>query len=360
MAKFNPVKELVIIEVAGVLAGPAVGTFFAELGAKVIKLENPDNPDVTRSWKLPSENPESKISGYFCAVNYNKEYIDCNLNSDEGYNKFIKLIKSADILISNFRNAKKLNLDYQQLQHINPRLIQANITGYGENNPRGAYDAVLQAESGLMLINGTDESGPIKLPLAFIDILAAHQLKEAILLALLKRNNTGGGSYVSVSLYEAAVASLTNQATNWLMGKHIPKPTGSLHPNIAPYGETLLCADNNYIVLAIGNDQQFKKLCQALQLSEIAAETKYSTNLARIRNRSELFTILSAKFREKPASEWCKLFLKADIPAGQVMNMQQLFSEEMAQAMILEENIDGTTTQRVKTIAFKTDFLEQE
>ncbi|TXI92954.1 MAG: CoA transferase [Neisseriales bacterium] len=358
MSKSNPVKELIVIEVAGVLAGPAVGTFFAELGAKVIKLENPDNPDVTRSWKLSSEDPKSNISGYFCAVNYNKQYLDCNLNSDEGYNKFIELIKSADILISNFRNAKKLNLDYQQLQRINPRLIQANITGYGENNPRGAYDAVLQAESGLMSINGTEESGPIKLPLAFIDILAAHQLKEAILLALLKRNNTGTGSYVAVSLYEAAIASLANQATNWLMGGKIPKPTGSLHPNIAPYGETLICADNNYIVLAIGNDQQFTKLCKVLQISEIASETKYSTNLARIKNRTELFVILSSKFREKPASEWSMLLLKEDIPAGQIMNMQQLFTEKIAQAMILEENIDGVNTRRVKTVAFKTDFLE--
>lgn len=358
MSKSNPVKELIVIEVAGVLAGPAVGTFFAELGARVIKLENPDNPDVTRSWKLPSEDPKSNISGYFCAVNYNKQYLDCNLNSDEGYNKFIELIKSADILISNFRNAKKLNLDYQQLQKFNPRLIQANITGYGENNPRGAYDALLQAESGLMSINGTEESGPIKLPLAFIDILAAHQLKEAILLALLKRSNTGTGSYVAVSLYEAAIASLANQATNWLMGGKIPKPTGSLHPNIAPYGETLICADNNYIVLAIGNDQQFTKLCKVLQIGEIAAEAKYSTNLHRLKNRTELFVILSSKFREKPASEWSMLLLKEDIPAGQIMNMQQLFTEKIAQAMILEENIDGVNTRRVKTVAFKTDFLE--
>jgi len=353
----NPINGLVILELAGVLAGPAVGMFFAELGARVIKIENSQNPDVTRSWKLPSEDKNSRISGYFSSVNYAKEYLECDLNNEDDRQQFYTLANIADIIITNFRNPQKLGIDYEYLKQLNPRLIYANITGYGEASPRGAYDAVLQAESGLMSINGMSESDPLKLPVAFIDILAAHQLKQAILLALLKRNQTNYGSYLSISLYETAISSLANQATNWLMAGEIPKQTGSLHPTIAPYGETIACQDGKYIVLAIGNDKQFYNLCKILELEELVRNEKFVDNISRVKNRQELNNHLLQKFKTRPAHEWRQIFIEKEIPAGQVLGIHEVFEEKIAKSMILTEKIEEIKTRRVKTVAFDTAFL---
>ena len=253
-------SNLIVIELASVLAGPDVGMFFSELGAKVIKIENKlTGGDVTRNWKLSSEPTENNVSAYFSSVNWNKEYLFLNLSLKEDQEQVYELVKTADIVIANFKpgDDKKLGMNYEKLKSYNPKIIFGEINGYGESNKRAAYDVVLQAETGFMSMNGSPESGPVKMPIALIDVLAAHQLKEGLLLALLQKEKTGNGSKVEVSLYDSALASLKNQATNWLMNKHIPRPIGSLHPNIAPYGETFTTKDNKTIVLAIGSNNQF-------------------------------------------------------------------------------------------------------
>jgi crotonobetainyl-CoA:carnitine CoA-transferase CaiB-like acyl-CoA transferase len=239
MKTLNSIKELTVIELSTVLAGPSVGMFFAELGAKVIKIEHPTIPDVTRSWKLPYEQHDVPVSAYFSSVNYGKSYLTLNLLDTDDYSNFIELIKNADILLTNFKRGDdhKLGIETKKLQQLNKRLIIGKISGFGEESDRVAYDLILQAETGFMSMNGTTDSGPVKMPVALIDILAGHQLKEGILLALMDRQLTGKGSEVSVSLYDAAVCSLANQASNFLMTGHIAKRMGSLHPNIAPYGE---------------------------------------------------------------------------------------------------------------------------
>lgn len=274
-------KDLKIIELANVLAGPAVGMFFAELGANVIKVENKlTNGDVTRSWKGPTENKNDPSSAYFASVNYNKKSIFLNLHIAEEKQHVLDLIKDTDIVISNYKydDDTKLGMDYKSLKKINPQLIYAHISGYGNGTKRTAYDLVLQAETGFMHMNGTTASGPLKMPVALIDILAAHQLKEGILIALMKRLKTSKGSYVSVSLEQAAVASLANQAGNWLMAGYDHQPSGSLHPNIAPYGEIFMTADNKKMVLAIGNDKQFKKLCELLNCMPVYHDERFINN----------------------------------------------------------------------------------
>ena len=236
-------KNLKVIELASVLAGPDVGMFFAELGAKVIKVENKLlNGDVTRGWKSVNEDKTAKVSAYFSSVNYNKEYIQLNLKDENDKTKVYKLIADSDIVIANFKPGDdiKLGMDYGTLKKHNSNLIYGEINGYGSQSKRAAYDVVLQAETGFMSMNGNETSGPIKMPIALIDVLAAHQLKEGLLLALLKKEKTNKGSLVEVSLYDTALSSLKNQATNWLMNKFIPQPIGSLHPNIAPYGEIFI------------------------------------------------------------------------------------------------------------------------
>lgn len=341
-------QKLKVIELASVLAGPLVGSFFAELGAKVIKVENKKtNGDITRQWKLTSENKENSISAYYAAANYNKESIFLNLTDKTDYEQLVALIKDADIVIQNFKagDAQKLNLDAESLLKLNKKLIVASINGYGSNNPRPAFDVVLQAETGFMFMNGTKESAPIKMPVALIDILAAHHLKEAILIALVEKSISGKGKIVNVSLFDAAIASLANQASNYLMEQHIPQAIGTQHPNIAPYGDMFLTQDKKHIVLAIGNNKQFDTFCKVLEL-----ENKFKTNEERLQNRAKLNEEIKNKIALKNADEIMNVFLAKNIPAGLVKNLKEVFADEQTQHLILNEKIEGFNTQKVKTL----------
>ncbi len=348
-------QHLTVIELASVLAGPAVGMFLAELGAKVIKVEHPAIGDVTRQWKLPAEDAQSDISAYFCSVNWGKEYRQIDLKTTEGEQEVYNLIATADVVLSNFKAGDdvKLGLDYDTLKALKPNLIYASITGFGPNDTRTAFDVVLQAEAGLMYMNGTPESGPVKWPLAVVDLMAAHQLKEGILLALLQRELTGKGAKVSVSLYDAAVASLANQATNWLMAGHVPQRIGSLHPNIAPYGETLTCADGRQIVLAVGSNPQFEGLCKALGLEVLIIDYRFTTNSSRVVYRIELLQLLQEQASTWQRDDLLQTLLTAKVPAGAIRNMQEVFAEPRAQQLVLKEAIQGKATQRVATAVFK-------
>lgn len=351
----KPLKGLKVVELASVLAGPAVGMFLAELGAEVIKIENPKTGgDVTRNWKLPSENPNSKISAYFCAVNWGKQYQSLDLKTQEGKDQVYALCKDADIVVGNYKpgDAKKLGMDYDTLKSINPQLIYAELTGYGNDDPRAAFDVVLQAETGYMYMNGTPESAPLKMPVALMDLLAAHQLKQGILLALWGREKTGNGSHVSTNLYDAGLATLSNQATNWLMANHIPQPIGSAHPNICPYGDVLTCADGKKIVLAVGTEHQFVVLCDILGEPELAKDANYDTNSERVANRTELVKILNTLSINFDGDTLLPKLQEAKVPAGAVLNMEQVFQNPQAQKMVLEEEIDGVNTKRVKTVGF--------
>lgn len=349
-------KHLKVVELANVLAGPAVGMFFAELGAEVIKVENKStNGDVTRSWKLPTENVNSKSSAYYSSVNWNKKTLLADFKNEKEKTKILSLIKKADIVITNYKKGddKKLGMDYESLKKINPTLIYGHISGFGETSSRTAFDIVLQAETGYMFMNGTKKSGPIKMPVALIDVLAAHQLKEGILVALLKKATTGKGSKVSVSLYDSAIASLANQATNWLMAKHNPQPIGSLHPNIAPYGELFSTLDKKQIVLAVGNDKQFKQLCSVLRLDSLSENKKYATNKSRVINRSALFSILKKEIKKHKSTSLMNDFIKKDVPAGQIKSVKEVFDNKTSNVLKLTEKdaFNGKST-RVKTAIF--------
>jgi len=350
-------KNLKVLDFSSVLAGPAVATFFAELGAQVIKVENKlQGGDVTRQWKLSSENPDANVSAYFSSVNYGKEYLFLDVFNDEEKQQVIDLATTSDIFITNYRSSslQKMGLDYETLNQLNPKLIYAAITGFESEPGRAAYDVVLQAETGYMAMNGTPETAPVKLPLAFIDILAAHQLKEAILLALYKRTETGKGMHVSVSLEAAAIASLANQAGNWLMAGHNPQPIGSLHPNIAPYGETFETADHKKIVLAVGSDDQYKKLCTILGNSSLADDKNFSSNPQRVINRKKLHQELQKLFSQFRQKELMQHFIAQNVPAGAVKDIAEVFESDFAQSLVLDEVIDNTATKRVRSVAFKT------
>ncbi len=349
-------KDLTIIELASVLAGPSVGMFFAELGARVIKIENKKvGGDITRKWKLPQEDKSSDYSAYFSSINYKKEHLFLDLKNKEDHQQLLSLIKDADIVLSNFRDiqANRLGVDYESISRIHPDIIYAQLTGFGKGNTRPAFDVVLQAEAGFIFMTGEPNRPPVKMPVALIDVLAAHQMKEAILIALLQKEKTGKGAYVEISLYEAALASLVNQATNWLMAGHIPQPMGTQHPNIAPYGDIFYSKDERAIVLAVGTEKQFISLCNALEL-DIYHLDAFNNNTQRVRNRTALSEHISHAIATFGIQELEQLFLEREVPYGRVRNMKEVFEIPEAQSMILEEEMnDGNISKRVKSTAFK-------
>ncbi|HRG00756.1 MAG TPA: CaiB/BaiF CoA-transferase family protein [Bacteroidia bacterium] len=347
----KPFSDLKVIELAGVLAGPSAGLFFAELGATVIKIENPKTGgDVTRSWKLKSEDKTDKTSAYFWSVNAGKEILFLDLSIDKDLQSFYELIKTADVLITNYKlgDDLKLKVDYNTLKQLNPTLIYASINGFGNSSPRTAYDLILQAESGFMFMNGEKNAVPLKMPVALIDILAGHQLKEAILIALLDKHKNNKGSHITVSLFDTAVASLANQATNWLIAHHLPTAQGSLHPNIAPYGEIFTTKDNHQITFAIGSDKQFKHLCEILNL-DLFSHIEFENNQLRVANRSDLFSKLNDRIQTQNFDKLFSECIKNDVPIGKIRNLKEVFELPEAKAMLNSLS----KTQSVQSISFK-------
>ena len=355
MDKQELFTDLKVVELAGVLAGPAVGMFFVELGATVLKVENPsNNGDITRSWRLESENQNAQ-SAYYSSVNCNKTIIWADLKKTDDFEMVLHHIASADVVISNFKpsSAKRLGLDAIALRKKFPKLIYAQISGYGIDDETPAYDVVLQAEAGFMFINGETDGVPLKMPIALIDVLAAHQLKEAILVALLQRSKTGLGVTAHISLYNAALSSLANQATNYLMGGEIPQRMGSLHPNIAPYGETFYTNDGKAIVLAVGNDKQFTSLCECLNIKNVANFNLYKSNSLRVQNRIKLGKILAEAFSKFDSATLLAALKNNNVPCGDIRSMDEVLDNETAQKLILSETLkDGQITKRMATAVF--------
>ena len=347
-------SHLNIIDLSTVLAGPSVATFFAELGANVTKIENTSNKDITRSWKTENESKESKASAYFSSVNYKKKYLSLNLKNESDYKKLEELLSEADILITNFKKTSenKLNLIPKEIQKKFPKLIHGRITGFGNESDRIAYDLIIQAETGLMSINGHKEGMPTKLPIAFVDILAAHQLKEGILLALLAKEKNNLGKIVSVSLYDSAICSLANQASNFLMLNQIPERMGSLHPNIAPYGEIFTCKDDVKITFAIGSDLHFKVLCDFLLLDNINTN-QYENNQKRVKNRTPLQEIIQEKVKELKSITILEGLKNLHVPVAEIKNIKQVFEQDQAKKLVRKELIKNEITYRVSSIAFK-------
>lgn len=345
-------EDLRVIELSSVLAGPATGMFFAESGAEVIKVEHPGSGgDVTRQWKTESESEETDISSYFSSVNWGKKSIAIDLKSLEGLEMLYQLVQKADIVITSYKpgDAQKLGVDYETLKQNNPQLIYGAITGFGPEDNRVGYDAVIQAQAGFTYMNGHPDGPPTKLPVAFMDLMAAHQLKEGLLKALYKNLKKGEGSFVSVSLIQAGIASLANQATNWLVGGQIPERQGSEHPNIFPYGCVFSTKDQKVMVLAVGNDQQFEKLCHILQLWDIPRNPAYQTNPQRVKHKDELRPLLANAIAQWSRDPLLKKLHKAQIPAGAVLNMKEALEQPAAQEMLLHSSkVDG-----IRTIAFK-------
>ena len=343
MSQFRDLcSELKIIELASVLAGPSVGAFFAEFGASVIKVENPrTSGDVTRSWRTAGEQNTSDISAYFASVNFGKRSLALDISQQQGRAVLYALLGAADVIIASYKpgDAEKLGVAYDEVKKHNPSIIYGHITGYGNDSSRAGYDAIIQAETGYTSMNGTNEM--CKMPVALMDVLAGHQLKEAILMALWSREKTGSGCYIPISLYDSALSGLVNQASNFLNAGHVPKPLGSDHPNIVPYGTLYQCKDGQYLILAVGNDKQFAELMDILKLE---INPKFETNHGRVQNREELKSVLADSLKSMDRDALLEKLHDASIPAGKLNDLEYVFTNSAALNMVVEN--DGVRSVR--------------
>ena len=355
-----PFAHLRVIELASVLAGPQVGQFFAELGAEVLKIESPTG-DVTRTWKTAAETvaapaAAATVSAYFTASNWGKQSLVLDLITPADQATLHRLAATADIILASYKpgDAEKLAADYATLARENPRLIYGHLTGYGPENARAGYDAVLQAEAGFMHLNAAGPGqSPQKMPVAMVDLLAAHQLKEGLLTALFQRERTGRGALVQVSLLESALSALANQAATYLVTGHDPQPLGSGHPSIVPYGTVYRAANGRQLVLAVGSDGQFRQLCAALGRADWATDARFATNAARVAHRSELEALLTAIIAAGDGDALLADLARRAVPAGAVRSVGEALVLPSAQAMLLLPAANGHGVAGLRTVAFR-------
>ncbi|MEE8077448.1 MAG: CaiB/BaiF CoA-transferase family protein [Pseudomonadales bacterium] len=348
----SPLAQLKVLELANILAGPLVGQFCAELGADVIKVEQPGLGDPTRGWYLATESHDSDVSAYFSCANWGKRSIAIDIATTAGRELVYQLVDLSDVVIVGYKpgDEVKFGLDYKSVAARNPQLIYLQVTAYGASDLRPGFDAIIQAESGFTYLNGEAGGGPVKMPVALVDLLAAHQLKEGLLLALLQRAQTGRGAYIATSLLAAATASLANQASNYLHAGVVPVRMGSEHPNIVPYGTIFHTSDARELVIAVGTQRQFVAFVAALDLAELSEDERFIDNAARVANRDVLNDLLAARIAERSAAT-VAVALQADkVPFGFVNNMAQVFAAPEAARQLFAAG------GGVRTVALQGDF----
>ncbi|WP_066369596.1 CaiB/BaiF CoA transferase family protein [Neobacillus fumarioli] len=316
-----------VLDLTRVLAGPFCTMMLGDLGADVMKVEAPGGSDETRSWGPPFQNA---VSAYYLCANRNKRSITVNLKTEEGRELIRRLAKQSDCLIHNFKTGsmEKWELDYEQLKAINPRLIFCSITGFGETGPYRhlpGYDYIVQGMSGMMSINGGENSDPLKIGVAMMDILTGLYSVIAIEAALLEREKSGLGQKIDMALFDSGVSALVNVASNYLISGNVPQRLGNDHPNIVPYS-TFRALDGE-LIIAVGNDRQFASLCEILGIPELAEDENYRTNEMRVRNRRQLTEILENWIRLKPVAEWMKRLSESTIPCGPINTLDQVFAD---------------------------------
>ncbi|MBS7533788.1 CoA transferase [Ancylobacter sonchi] len=321
-----------VLDLSRVLAGPWATMTLGDLGAEVWKVENPGTGDDTRTWAPPAA---GGIATYYLAANRNKKSLAVDLTTPEGREIVIGLARQADIVIENFRPAslRKFRLTYEDLKAINPRLIYCSISGYGRGNAqedRPGYDFVIQAESGFMAITGEAEGEPMKLGVAFVDLVSGMNAVQAILAALYMRERTGHGQAIDIALMDGALFLLANVASAHLNTGAEAKRFGNAHPSIVPY-QIFACRDGR-LALAVGNDEQYRRLCvNVLGAPELAADPRFVTNRGRAENRAELLPPLSAKIAGFALGEILDELHRFGIPAGKVHTVSEAFAGETAQ-----------------------------
>jgi formyl-CoA transferase len=316
-----------VLDLTRVLAGPYCTMFLGDLGAEVVKVEQPGIGDDTRGWGPPFIGDES---AYFLSVNRNKKSVTIDLKSTDGRDLLRRLANRADVLIENFRprTMERLGLGENELRSVNPRLIYASLSAFGTDGPMRdwpGYDLIVQAFGGLMSITGMPDGEPTKVGVAIIDIVAGLMIGKAIVAALFAREKLGIGQKIDTSLLEAAVACLVNAGSNYLIGGKIPERWGNAHPSIVPY-QSFKTADG-YLIVGVASESIWKRFCQAIGRAELVEDPRFSKNSNRVDNRAELITILSEIFLNRDLETWTKILNEAEVPCAPVQTIDQVFND---------------------------------
>ena len=349
-----------ILDLSRVLAGPWAAQTLGDLGAEVLKIEHPERGDDTRHWGPPdmADSNGDLFTGYYLCANRNKQSIAIDFSRPEGADLVRKLASQADIVIENFKvgGLKKFGLDHESLRAENPRLICCSITGFGQDGPyapRGGYDFLIQGMGGLMSVTGpaagTPGSEPTKVGVAVIDMFTGLYAVIAMLAALRHRDQTGQGQHIDCALLDTSVAILANQGMNWLIGGKAPQPMGNSHPNVVPY-RNFPVADGE-LIIAVGNDSQFRALCKVLGDDAMGTHPDYATNAARAINRDTLEPRIRALLANRKRDDVIAAMEAAGVPGGPINRVDQVFDDPQVKArkMIEEHTMpDGTTLPLVR------------
>ena len=313
-----------VVDLSRVLAGPSATQCLADLGAEVIKIERPETGDETREWAPPQF--ADGTSAYFATVNRNKQSVTVDISTAAGQEIIKKMVVDADVLVENYKvgGLKKYGLDYDSLKALNPHLVYASLTGFGQTGPdarKPGYDYIIQGQSGLMSITGPEDGLPYKVGVAVVDLFAGLNLVIGIQAALLARAQTGVGQHVDVALLDSAIAMLANVGMNHLATGKVPPRLGNGHPSIVPY-QVFATEGAQHLILACGNDKQFAAVCAVMEQDWIADE-RFATNPQRVKNRAELVPLMQAVFMRKERDAWLGLFDAASVPCGPINNIAE-------------------------------------
>lgn len=341
-----------VVDLTRVLAGPYCTMMLGDLGADVVKVEEPRKGDDTRGWGPPFA-PGGE-SAYFLSANRNKRSLTLNLKDPAGIEILRRLIERADVLVENFRTGtlEGWGLDYDRLQAIRPGLIVCSITGYGQTGPfreRPGYDFMVQAMAGFMSITGPEDGEPYRAGVAIADLAAGMFATSAILAALVGRARTGAGQRIDLSLLDSQVALLSYVASNYLVSGERPRRYGNGHPNIVPYQS--FRASDGHFAFACGNDGQWKRFCQAVGRTAWIEDPRFATNGARVENRTSLVPLLSELFATRTAAQWMTLCDEVDIPSAPIHTVDQVFDHPQVRARGLRQEIEHPTGGRLSIVA---------
>ena len=345
-----PLAGIKVLDLSRVLAGPWASQTLADLGADVIKVERPGVGDDTRSWGPPwhTNAQGEQLSAYFIAANRGKRSVTIDMATTEGQALVRDLAQRSDILIENFKvgDMQRRGLDYGSLQALNPQLIYCSITGFGQTGPykeRPGYDFMIQGMSGLMSITGEPEAksndGPQKVGVAVADVLTGLYATIAILAAVQERQRSGLGQSIDMSLFDVMAASLANQASNYLVSGVAPDRLGNSHPNVVPY-QTFTTLDG-YIIVAVGNDSQFRKLCAAIGKPNLGEDPLYLSNALRVAHRESLVVEIQASMVNQSMDQWLEILESAGVPCGPINTIDRLFSDPQTRERGTQLDLEG-------------------
>lgn len=368
-ANRGPLSHVKVLDLSRILAAPWAGQILADLGAEVVKVERPGAGDDTRSWGPPflkdAQGRDTREAGYYLAVNRGKRSVTVSLDTPEGQQIVRELAQWADIVLENYKagTLERYGLDAASLRKINPRLIYASVTGFGQTGPRRdqpAYDFLIQAMGGLMSVTGERDGrpggGPQKVGVPIVDLMTGMYTAVSVLAALARRNESGVGDTIDIAMLDVQVATLANQAMNYLVSGKTPQRNGNAHPNIQPQ-DVYACADGDFI-LVVGNDGQFAKLCGVLGHPEWAEDERYKANAQRVRNIESLSALLREQFGARGRAELIAALDAAGVPCGAINSVPEVFEDPQVKARGLLRHAPHPSGVQVPQVAPPMRFAE--